>query len=404
MVARTGRQAMNKNRGFRAAAAFAMWTALMSLPAPVQASADEEALPWEDARRFAEALQIIREQYVEPVDDNTLVTEAIRGMTGLDPYSVYLEPDEFEQAQISAFGRYEGIGVEVTRAEGIYVIITPFDGGPAQRAGLMSGDRLLRANGVSLSGLDPAELDAILDGPAGSQVNLVIQRDEDEPFPVALTREVVNIPSISTRALDDRILYIRIALISDGSAKDLVKALNASNRNGRRTAGLILDLRNNAGGVVEGAVGIADLFLETGVIVSTRGRAAGQSIDYTASPELMMSGVPMVVLVNSGTASAAEIVAGALQDHSRAVALGSTTFGKGAVQSLIPLENGGAMKLTTAHYRTPSGRLIEGAGIVPDVEVAEADAAPEFDPEKDPLLERATRILESLRTDASTAK
>lgn len=396
---------MNSNRRFYALALFAMSIALAPFSTLAEAPTDEDALPWEDARRFAETLQIIREQYVEPVDDKTLITEAIRGMTaGLDPYSVYLEPDEFEQARISAFGRYEGIGVEVTRAEGIYVIVTPFDGGPAQRAGLMPGDRLLRANGVSLAGLDPAELDAILDGPVGSRVNLVIQRGEDEPFPVTLTREIVNIPSISMRVLDDGILYIRIALISDGSAKDLVKALNASIRNGRRVAGLILDLRNNAGGVVDGAVEIADAFLETGVIVSTRGRAPGQSIDYTASPELLMPGVPMVVLVNNGTASAAEIVAGALQDHSRAVVLGSTTFGKGAVQSLIPLENGGAMKLTTAHYRTPSGRLIEGAGIVPDIEAVEADTAPEPESETDALQEKAMRVLESIRTGVSAGK
>jgi len=380
--------------------------ALLCLAVPAMGSEmAEEALPWEDARRFAEALQTIREQYAEPVDDTLLITEAIRGMAaGLDPYSVYLDADEYEQARISAFGRYEGIGVEVSRTADAYVIVTPFDGGPAQRAGLLPGDRLLRANGKPLAGLDPVQLDTVLHGATGTQVVLQVQRGDDDPFDVTLTRELVNIPSVSGEVLAGNTGYVRIALISDGSSADLERLLNTLGAHDGKLSGVILDLRNNAGGVVDGAVEIADAFLDDGVIVSTRGRAAGQSFDYTATPKDLLADLPMVVLVNGGTASAAEIVAGALQDHSRATVLGSTTFGKGAVQSMIPLEGGGALMITTAHYRTPSGRLIEGAGIVPDVETSEADAALGADTASDTLTGRAVELLDEARRNRNARR
>lgn len=337
--------------------------ALVAAPAH---AADEDALPWEDARRFVEALQTIREHHAEPVDDATLINEAIRGMAaGLDHYSVYLDPAEYQQARIDAFGRYEGIGVDVRREADGYVVITPFDGSPAERAGLQPGDRLLEANGEMLARLDPVQFNHLLDGTTGSTVTLLVQRDGAEPFHVTLTRELIDIPSVTGKMIDGNVAYFRIAMVSDNSATKLARIL-AGFQDGR-LAGMILDLRNNSGGVVDGAVALADLFLDAGIIVSTRGRAAGQSFDYPAQPGEIATGIPMVVLVNKGTASAAEILAAAMQDHARAIIVGDTTFGKGAVQSMIPLEGGGALKITSAHYRTPSGRRIEGSGIVPDI-------------------------------------
>ena len=360
------------------------------------ASAEKEALPWQDARRFVEALETIRAQYAEPVDDETLINDAIRGMTaGLDRYSVFLDPAECEQARIEALGRYEGIGVEISRTpEGAYVVVAPFDGGPAARAGIQPGDRLLAANGNSLDGIDPGELDRLLHGETGSPVTLTVQRGEDTPFAVSLVREVIRIPSVSGAVLAGGARYLRIALFSDRSARDLERLLDELGM--QDVPGLVIDLRNNPGGVVEGAVDIADLFIDTGTIVSTRGRGQGQTFDYAARPGDIVGKLPIVVLVNGGTASAAEILAGALQDHGRATLLGSRTFGKGAVQTLIPLTSGGALKLTTAYYRTPSGRMIDGAGIVPDIEVAGADAPSAEALADDAIIRRAVGHLKTI--------
>lgn len=362
------------------------------VPPPAQ-SAPEESLPWQEARRFVEALETIRRQYVEPVDDTTLLDEAIRGMAaGLDPYSVYLDPDEYEQARIEALGRYDGIGIEVARRpEGGYVIVAPVDGGPAERAGVLSGDYLLRANGEPLDGSDPAELDRLLQGDIGSAVRLTLQRGNAPPFDVTVVRQLISIPSVSGETLPGGARYLRIAQFSDGSARDLAELLDELDAPGATAPGLVIDLRDNAGGVVDGAVEVADMFLDQGIIVSTRGRGAGQTFDYLARPGGVATDVPLVVLINNGTASAAEILAGALQDHGRATLLGENTFGKGVVQSLIPLEGGGALKLTTAHYRTPSGHLIQEAGIEPDVRF-DAGAPEAASPADDPLVQRAVEF------------
>ena len=363
-------------------------------------AAAEKSLPWEDARRFAEALETIREQYAEPVDDSLLITEAIRGMAaGLDPYSVYLDPQEYEQARISATGRYEGIGVEVMREATGYVVVTPFDGGPAERAGLRPGDRLLKANGESLVALDLAQLNALLHGDSGSRVVLTVQRGDEDVFDVTLERELVTIPSVSAGMIGDDIVYLRIAMISEGSARDVARQLARE-----KVGGVVLDLRNNAGGVVDGAVDVADLFLDAGTIVSTHGRAEGQSHVYSATRGDIIPAVPIAVLINSGTASAAEIVAGALQDHGRALVIGSTSFGKGAVQSLLPLEGGGALRITTAFYRTPSGRMIEQAGIGPDIEADDAGGVLPESPAQDILVARAVDALTAMRRRGETGR
>lgn len=370
------------------------------LTAPFHATAAEDTLPWQDARRFVEALETIRTQYAEPVEDEKLINDAIRGMAaGLDRYSVYLDPVEYEQARIDALGRYEGIGVEIARAPaGGYLVVAPFDGGPAARAGVQPGDRLLAANGISLEQTDPAGLDRILHGETGSAVTLTLQRGESPPFDVTLVREIIRIPSVSGKVLAGGARYLRIALFSDRSARDLASLLKELGT--KDASGLIIDLRNNAGGVVEGAVDIADLFLDDGVIVSTRGRAPGQTFDYMARPGGIATdggrSLPIIILVNGGTASAAEIFAGAMQDYGRATLLGTRTFGKGAVQTLIPLAGGGALKLTTAYYRTPSGRRIDSAGIVPDVEAAAADAPMNAPLAEDALVRRAIELLERM--------
>lgn len=360
-----------------------------------ETTASEDALPWEDARRFAEALETIRTQYAIPVDDATLIDHAIRGMAaGLDAYSMYLDPAEYGQARIDALGRYEGIGVEVARDETGYIIVAPIDGSPARRAGLRSGDRILGANGEMLEQADPAALDALLHGAAGTAVNLTVQRGEGTPFEVTLVRELINIPSVSGAMLDGGAVYLRIALFSDTSADDLAQLIEEFDVRAGKTRGLVIDLRNNAGGIVDGAVEIADAFLEDGAIVSTIGRGQGQTFEYLAQPGELAPGVPLVMLVNGGTASAAEILAGALQDHDRGTVLGTTTFGKGAVQSLLPLEGGGALKLTTAYYRTPSGRIIQDAGIIPDIDAPEAGLPLPASLDDDMVVARAAALLD----------
>lgn len=340
----------------------------LALAATACGAAAAENLPWQEARRLVDAMEKIRAQYVEPVDDATLIQNAIRGMAaGLDPYSSYLSPEEHEQLRIDARGRYEGIGLEVARTEEGFVIIAPLDGSPAARAGLKPGDRLLRANGVPLQEADAETLDRLLAGPADTQVRLTVQRGDEPSFEVTLKRELITIPSVTGQRLADDIFYARITQFSDGSARDLAQLFAAQNVTSGNTRGIVLDLRNNAGGVVEGAVAIADEFLEDGLIMSVQGRDPAYDMAFHATPGGLVDGVPIVVLVNSGTASAAEILAGALQDHGRATLAGTRSFGKGAMQSLIPLEDGGALKLTIAYYRTPLGHRIHEAGVTPDV-------------------------------------
>ncbi len=350
-------------------------------------------LPWQEARRLVDAMEKIRAQYVEPVDDATLIQNAIRGMAaGLDPYSAYLSPEEHEQLRIDARGRYEGIGLEVAQTAEGFVIIAPLDGSPAARAGLLPGDRLLRVNGVPLDEADPAMLDRLLAGPAETQVRLTVQRGDEQPFEVQLKRETITIPSVSGRRLADDIFYARISLFSDGSARDLAALLAEHKVSAANTRGLILDLRNNAGGVVEGAVAIADELLDRGTIMSVQGRDPMYDMEFHAAPGSIAEGVPMVVLINSGTASAAEILAGALKDQGRALLAGTRSFGKGAMQSLIPLEDGGALKLTIAYYRTPAGHRIHESGIVPDV-IFDGEEVPPAENARDPWVERAIALL-----------
>lgn len=358
----------------------------------------EMALPWQEARRFAEALEVLRTEFVQPVDDARLIDGAIRGMAeDLDPYSTYLTEQEYAQARIDAAGHYEGIGIEVVPAEPGYLVVNVFEGGPAASAGIRPGDLLLQVDGAPLAGVSPAAFDRLLHGPAETPVALTVQRDGTASFDVRLRRARIGIPSVNVTRLDGGALHARVVHFSDETVADLTRELGGRNI----SRGIVLDLRNNAGGVVDSAVAFADAFIDAGLIVSTQGRAAGQTRDYEAEPGTRFPRVPMVVLVNGATASAAEIVAGALQDHGAGLLLGTPTFGKGAVQSLIPLDGGGALKITTAAYRTPSGREIGPDGITPDILAPEADDLV-ADGQVDALMERAAEVLDAMqRNEAS---
>jgi carboxyl-terminal processing protease len=310
------------------------------------------------------------------MDDRTLLENAIHGLLyRLDPHSVYLEPRDFGDLQVSTSGEFGGIGIEVGMQDGFVRVVTPMDDTPASRAGMKAGDLIVRIDGEAVKGLSLQDAVERMRGPVGSSVTLTVLREGvDESFEVVLKREKIQLVSVRSRVLEPGLGYLRITQFQTNTGSDAEAQLRKLLKEAEHPlAGLVLDLRNNPGGLLNGAQQVADLFLDGGNIVSTRGRDpdAEQSLD--ATPGDVLAGLPIVVLVNAGTASAAEIVAGALQDHQRAVLLGTTTFGKGSVQTILPLINDRALKLTTARYYTPSGRSIQAQGIVPDLAVEEAE-------------------------------
>ena|GEM_PF-105082 len=321
---------------------------------------------------FGDVLATVEQQYVVPVDDRRLIESAIDGMlSSLDPHSGYLSADNFDDMRETTRGEYGGLGMEVTSESGAVRIMTAMDGTPAQRAGLQTGDVIGAIDGQSLLGVTLTEAVRQLRGAVGTQVTLTVGRENSEPFDVRLTREVINVRSATGRMEGD-VGVLRISQFNEDTAEEARTVLATLQRENPNLRGLILDMRNNPGGLLDSSVAISDMFLSGGEVVSQRGRDA-RSIDrYNAEPGDLLNGKPMVVLVNGGSASAAEIVAGALQDRGRAAVLGLTTFGKGSVQTVIPLRGGldGALKLTTARYYTPAGRSIQARGIVPDLQVA----------------------------------
>jgi carboxyl-terminal processing protease len=331
-----------------------------------------DTLPWDDTRLLAEVLQRVRQEYVEPVDDSALIESAVRGMvTDLDPHSQFLSQDEYEEIQISTKGNYSGIGLEVNMEEGRLLIVAAVEGAPAERAGLRAGDSIISIDGTAIdsSNIDTAAIK--LRGKAGTSVEIMVER-EGEPEPVSYTIERSNVELASVRygMLAPDYGYIRITHFSEATAEDTEEAaaeLQQQSRNDLK--GIVLDLRNNPGGVLESAVAVADSFLDSGTIVSASGRAADANFSHAAREGDLLDGAPIIVLVNEGSASAAEIVAGALQDNHRAEIAGMRTFGKGSVQTVMPLSNGRAIKLTTSRYFTPSGQSIQDEGIAPDVEI-----------------------------------
>lgn len=333
-----------------------------------------KTLPLEELRRFSEVFDRIKNSYVEPVDDAKVLEDAIRGMiAGLDPHSSYLEPEAFEELQEHTTGEFGGVGIEISLEDGFIRVITPIDDTPAVKAGIKAGDLITRIDDepVKSMGLD----DAInrMRGEPGTEIILTILREgEEKPRNIKVIRDVIKVTSIKHRMLGDQFAYIRITQFQGNTGTDLKQALLKIQSKGE-IEGLVLDMRNNPGGVLQAAVEVVDAFVNKGMIVYTKGRLSSADTEFLATDETVLSDVPMVVLINGGSASASEIVAGALQDHKRAVIMGTASFGKGSVQTVLPLTDQRALKLTTARYFTPSGRSIQAQGIQPDVVVEEAE-------------------------------
>ncbi|MCP5121114.1 MAG: S41 family peptidase [Pseudomonadales bacterium] len=351
-------------------------TAALTLSAtPLQAATEEAQgkLPLDELRTFADVYNQIRIGYVEEIDDSTLLEYAIQGMLmGLDPHSVYMNKDDFSALQEGTSGEFSGLGLEVGIQDGYITIISPIDGSPAAAANLQSGDVILKLDNAPVQGMTLNEAIELMRGPKGSEIELTIGRaGESQPFSVTLVRDTIKVASVRGRWLEPGYGYIRIAQFQLDTGEDVEKALDKLLKEGK-LKGLILDLRNNPGGVLSASVNVAGLFLNGGPVVYTEGRLPNSDMHFNAQPGDITDGAPIVVLINAGSASASEIVAGALQDRGRAVVMGSTSFGKGSVQTILPLSESRAIKLTTARYFTPNGRSIQAEGIVPDILVERA--------------------------------
>ena len=345
---------------------------LVSFPA-LSAIEEQGQLPLDELRTFADVYNQIRVGYVEDIDDSTLLEYAIQGMLmGLDPHSVYLTRDAFEGLQEATTGEFSGLGLEVGMEDGYVKVISPIDGSPAAEAGLQSGDIILKLGKAPVKGMSLNEAINQMRGPAGSEIELTIGRPgESQPFEVTLIRDVIKVASVRQRWLEPGYGYIRIAQFQSATGEDVSKALEKLMTD-KEMKGLVLDLRNNPGGVLRSSVDVAGLFMDGGKVVYTEGRLPNSDMNFDAQPTDASAGTPLVVLINSGSASASEIVAGALQDHGRAVIMGTRSFGKGSVQTILPISDSRAVKLTTALYFTPNGRSIQAEGIEPDIEVERA--------------------------------
>ncbi len=357
---------------------FAAWIIGVGL-AGVQAQTEAEPeaiqpLPLEELQSFSEVYERIQRDYVESADDAMLMRNAIRGMLeGLDPHSAYLDADEYQQLQEGTRGEFGGLGIEVGMQDGFIEVIAPIDGTPADAAGIEPGDLIIRIDRQAVKGLDLQDAITLMRGEPGTRITLTILRDAlDAPIQVELERAIIQVDSVRSRIVEPGFGYVRISQFQSRTGEDVLAAVEAliAESDADALEGLVLDLRNNPGGVLDAAIEVSDAFLSNGVIVSTDGRVERARSEFSATPNDVLNGAPVVVLVNAGSASAAEIVAGALQDHRRAVIMGEQTFGKGSVQTILPLRNGTAIKMTTARYYTPSGRSIQAEGIVPDVVIA----------------------------------
>ena len=329
---------------------------------------------------FTEVLRQIEKNYVEPQDDQKLVQGAIKGMVqSLDPHSSFLSKEEHQDLLTETKGSFSGIGVEITVKDNVLTVVSPIEGSPAYRAGIQTGDKIIKIDGKLAADMTLPEAVKSIRGEKGTKVTLTVMREGvEKPLEFTVIRDVIPIKSVRSTLLTPKIAYVRISNFQSKTTSDLSAELD-KRENGRKLEGLILDLRNNPGGLLSQAIDVSDLFLESGVIVSTKGRESSQDMRATAQKKRTDRNYPIIVLVNGGSASAAEIVAGALQDNKRALILGTKTFGKGSVQTIIPLSDGSGLRLTTAMYYTPSGRSIQASGIEPDVEVkflppAEEDA------------------------------
>jgi carboxyl-terminal processing protease len=364
------------------------------------AAAPAQNVPWEDARLLAEVMSQVEREYVDPVDDHRLLQAAIRGMvSSLDPYSAYLDGDDYDDIKISSSGQYFGVGIEVSMEDGQVVVVAPLDGSPAAAAGIRSGDVIASIDDVPVNTATLADTIGRMRGKEGTTVKIGILRPgSTEPMLFTLKRSRVQLHSVASELLERGFGYVRISQFSETTGQELTTALGAlRKKNGAPLKGLVLDLRNNPGGVLEAAVAVSDAFLDSGVIVSAKGRTPESKFEMSATPGDELTGAPIVVLVDGGSASAAEIVAGALKDHHRATLMGRTTYGKGSVQTVIPLGDDRAVKLTTSLYYTPSGVSINHRGIVPDIVLERDSKAPSSPLPNAPLLERDPEVKRALQ-------
>jgi carboxyl-terminal processing protease len=368
-----------KRSGILAAVAAAV--VLLSLRQDISAATSNSTETYKQLNLFGEVFERVRAEYVEDVSDDSLVESAINGMlTSLDPHSNYLNTKNFNDMKVQTRGEFGGLGIEVSMENGLVKVVSPIDDTPAARAGLKPGDLITHLDGDPVQGMTLPEAVEKMRGPVSSEIRLTIRREGKDPFDVKLVRATIKIQSVRSHLEGDNIAYIRITTFNEQTDVGLNNAMkNLKQQAGGKLLGVVLDLRNDPGGLLDQAVAVADAFLDKGEIVSTRGRRSEDAQRYNARPGDIAAGLPVAVLINGGSASASEIVAGALQDHHRAILLGTRSFGKGSVQTIIPLPGHGAMRLTTARYYTPSGRSIQAKGIEPDivVEAAKIEKTPE---------------------------
>ncbi len=330
---------------------------------------------YESLRIFTDVVSIVEDNYAEEVDTKELVYDAVKGMLrGLDPHSSFLTPEDYSEMQVDTKGAFGGIGIEIGIRDGVLTVIAPIEDTPAFQAGIKAKDRIVKIEDKPTKDMTLSDAVKLMRGPKGTEVTIWIMREGfEEPKPFTIVRDIIKVKSVKYRVLEDGFGYVRLTQFQESTADDLEKALVKLGSRDSKLKGLVLDLRNNPGGLLQQAVAVANKFLNSGLIVYTKGRAPGQDLSFSADYEGTHPYYPIIVIVNGGSASASEIVAGALQDHRRAVILGTPTFGKGSVQTIIPLADGSAVRITTSKYYTPSGRSIQARGIEPDIIVAADD-------------------------------
>ena len=343
---------------------------------------------------FSEVLEKIQNEYVEEINQADVMDSAINGvLQSLDPYSAYMNPKIFKESQIETSGEFGGLGIEVSMEAGVVKVIAPIDGTPAAKAGIKAGDYIVRINGEQVQGKTLMEAVNLMRGPEGTSIEITVRRKSLRKAKIfKITREIIEIESVISKIVDNKVGYLRLRAFNENSSNQLKKEISKIEKN-KKLVGYILDIRNNPGGLLSQAITISDFFLNDGEIVSTRGRKKRENRKFFAKKGDKINGKPLIVLINGGSASASEIVAGALQDQKRAILLGETTFGKGSVQSIIPLKNKGAIRLTISKYYLPSGKSISEVGVVPDIKVEEEDEEFSINTTTDNQLNYAIKLL-----------
>jgi carboxyl-terminal processing protease len=378
----------------------------LSLGGSVASKSSESGATYEQLKLFTEVLSIVQNQYVDEVPPKELIYSAIKGtLRGLDPHSSFLDPESYREMQVETSGSFGGLGIEITLRDDVLTVVAPIEGTPAYRAGLQPGDRILKIDGLATKDMQLADAVKRMRGRPGSKVTISVGREGwTEPRDIEIVREQIRVQSVRTHDLGQGIGYLRLRQFQEQTAHDVEAALDKFVKSGLKA--LVLDLRNNPGGLLTAAVEVSEKFLDDGkLVVYTEGRVRNQNMRFAAHAKKPLNQLPMVVLVNQGSASASEIVAGALQDYGRAVLIGTQTFGKGSVQTIIPLSDGSGLRLTTAKYFTPKGRSIHGKGIAPDIVVEVPKEANPRPPSADPLedlkkdvqLQRGLDVIKAMR-------